>query len=168
MSYTRHWTVPDDVRIQEIDERHDLSQQLFFRRDHLEWSQSELADRAGLTQAQVARFEAGHSNPTLKTLTKLAHAFGCRVAEILTPGLETAVFGADPEAFEWLFGYSEIGSSSPVFDVKELGEEEWIYFGEFEWLEDSWLAREVARGEREAGEYKTEDDDSKSPTPLAA
>ncbi|MGV9678946.1 helix-turn-helix domain-containing protein [Nocardia sp. NPDC003482] len=38
------------------------------------WSQSGLADRAGMTQSAVARFEAGGTVPSLPVLERLAHA----------------------------------------------------------------------------------------------
>jgi transcriptional regulator with XRE-family HTH domain len=38
------------------------------------WSQTHLAQAAGMTQSAVARFEAGGSVPTLPVLERLAHA----------------------------------------------------------------------------------------------
>jgi transcriptional regulator with XRE-family HTH domain len=76
---------PDSVRIQEIDERHTLSQQVFFRREERGWTQGELAARCGTTQAQIANLEAANVNPTLHTLVKLAHAFGCSAGDLLRP-----------------------------------------------------------------------------------
>jgi ribosome-binding protein aMBF1 (putative translation factor) len=42
----------------------------------LGWSQSELARRAGVTQAQVARFETGKGIPRADTLLRLSNAMG--------------------------------------------------------------------------------------------
>lgn len=39
-------------------------------------SQRELAQRAGTTQATIARIEAGHTSPTVATLTRLVAAAG--------------------------------------------------------------------------------------------
>lgn len=72
----------EDVQIQEIDERHHLAQQLFVRRERHSWTQEELAERAEITQSQVAKLEAGHVNPTLRTLVRLAHALKCSVGEM--------------------------------------------------------------------------------------
>ncbi len=42
----------------------------------LGWSQAELAERAGVTQAQIARFEAGKAIPRADTLLRLSNAMG--------------------------------------------------------------------------------------------
>ncbi|MCH4169780.1 MAG: helix-turn-helix transcriptional regulator [Lactobacillus sp.] len=42
------------------------------------WTQSQLADRAGIPQSTVARVEAG-SNTSMDTISKIATAFGKRV-----------------------------------------------------------------------------------------
>lgn len=42
----------------------------------LGWSQVELAQRAGVTQAQVARFELGRGIPRADTLMRLSNAMG--------------------------------------------------------------------------------------------
>jgi ribosome-binding protein aMBF1 (putative translation factor) len=42
----------------------------------LGWSQSELAERAGVTQAQIARFETGRGIPRADTLLRLSNAMG--------------------------------------------------------------------------------------------
>lgn len=85
MSVFRKKELPEAVQLQEIDERHDLSQQIFFRREHNGWTQEELAETAGLTQSQIAKLEAGDSNPTLRTLVKVAHALGCRLHQLVAP-----------------------------------------------------------------------------------
>jgi transcriptional regulator with XRE-family HTH domain len=74
--------VSEEAQLREIDERHFLAQQIFFRRESRHWSQDELAQASGLTPAQVATLEAGQANPTLRTLAKLANAFTCRVREL--------------------------------------------------------------------------------------
>ncbi|MBI4540508.1 MAG: helix-turn-helix transcriptional regulator [Gemmatimonadetes bacterium] len=71
--------LPEDAQLLEIETRHNLAQQVFFRREASEWSQEELAKRAQMTQAQVATVEAGQANPTLRTVVKLAHALRCSV-----------------------------------------------------------------------------------------
>jgi transcriptional regulator with XRE-family HTH domain len=80
-------TISEEAQLREIDERHFLAQQIFFRRERRGWSQEELASASGLTQAQVATMEAGQANPTLRTLAKLATALACTVGEFFTdPG----------------------------------------------------------------------------------
>ena len=76
--------ISEEAQLREIDERHFLAQQIFFRRARRGWSQDELAQASGLTQAQVATLEAGQANPTLRTLVKLATALQCAVAELFT------------------------------------------------------------------------------------
>lgn len=44
-------------------------------REELGLTQRELAQKAGTTQAHIARIEQGDANPTLKTLVRLAAAF---------------------------------------------------------------------------------------------
>jgi len=93
-------TISEEAQLREIDERHFLAQQIFFRRESLAWSQEELARASGLTQAQVATLEAGQANPTLRTLAKLVTALSCTVQELF----------ADPE----IPSKSEINSRSPM------------------------------------------------------
>jgi len=45
-------------------------------REEAGWSQGELARMAGVSQQQIAKFEAVGSNPTLATVEKVAHALG--------------------------------------------------------------------------------------------
>lgn len=52
----------------------DLGQTVHDRRSELGMSQSELAERAGMTQPQVSRLEGGDTVPTLPLLRRLAKA----------------------------------------------------------------------------------------------
>jgi ribosome-binding protein aMBF1 (putative translation factor) len=49
------------------------------------WSQSALANAAGMTQSAVARFEAGGTVPTLPVLERLAHALGVELSVRFSP-----------------------------------------------------------------------------------
>jgi transcriptional regulator with XRE-family HTH domain len=92
---TSEETISEEAQLREIDERHFLAQQIFFRRQHRGFSQDELARASGLTQAQVATLEAGQANPTLRTLAKLATALSCTVRELFAdPELREDVAGA--------------------------------------------------------------------------
>jgi DNA-binding XRE family transcriptional regulator len=70
------FTEPDDV----ADARHEirlamsLAQGVYERRTELALTQSELASRAGLTQAKISRIEGSDTVPTLPLLAKLAKA----------------------------------------------------------------------------------------------
>ncbi|KOT98416.1 MULTISPECIES: helix-turn-helix domain-containing protein [Streptomyces] len=52
----------------------DLGQAVYDRRIELGLSQTELAERAGMTQPQVSRMEGGDTVPTLPLLRRLAKA----------------------------------------------------------------------------------------------
>jgi HTH-type transcriptional regulator/antitoxin HipB len=56
--------------------RYELAEAIRARREELGWSQRQLAERAGMTQPGVARFEAGGTTPTLPLLERLANALG--------------------------------------------------------------------------------------------
>ena len=55
------------------------------RREELGWSQRQLAERAGMTQPGVARFEAGGTTPTIPVLERLASALGLQLTVALDP-----------------------------------------------------------------------------------
>lgn len=71
-----------EEQLQEIRELYNLSIQVHHRRRALGWNQAELAARARMTQSQIAQIEAGQINVTTRTLTKLAVALGCSVADL--------------------------------------------------------------------------------------
>lgn len=75
-------SLTEDQRVVEIRELHNLALQIFYRRREREWSQEELARRAGMTQAQIAKVEAGEANPTARTLVKLSIALDCSIADL--------------------------------------------------------------------------------------
>ena len=60
------------VAVRELRERHG-------------WSQTQLANAAGMTQSAVARFEAGGTVPTLPILERLAHALDVDLAVQFKP-----------------------------------------------------------------------------------
>ena len=65
--------------------RFELAEAVRLRREQLGWSQRQLAERAGMTQPGVARFEAGGTTPTLPLLERLADALGLRLTVTLGP-----------------------------------------------------------------------------------
>ena len=66
--------------------RFELAETVRVRREELGWSQRQLAQRAGMTQPGVARFEAGGTTPTLPLLERLAAALGLRLSVSFQPG----------------------------------------------------------------------------------
>ncbi|MGY0058410.1 helix-turn-helix domain-containing protein [Streptomyces sp. LZ34] len=70
------FTEPDDVAEarQQIELSMALAHAVYERRTALGLTQSELAARAGLTQAKISRIEGSDTVPTLPLLAKLAKA----------------------------------------------------------------------------------------------
>jgi HTH-type transcriptional regulator / antitoxin HipB len=66
--------------------RFELAEQVRVRREELGLSQRQLAERSGMTQPGIARFEAGGTTPTLPLLERLASALGLRLHVTLDPG----------------------------------------------------------------------------------
>ena len=48
-------------------------------RTELNLTQQDLADRTGINRSDISKIEHGNANPSLKTLKRLAGAFGKRV-----------------------------------------------------------------------------------------
>ena len=65
--------------------RFELAEAVRSRREELGWSQRQLAERAGMTQPGVARFEAGGTTPTIPVLERLAGALGLQLTVALDP-----------------------------------------------------------------------------------
>lgn len=53
-------------------------------------TQKQLAELTGISQADISRYETGNGNPTVKTLNKIASAFGQRLT-IGTVQIQTKV-----------------------------------------------------------------------------
>jgi transcriptional regulator with XRE-family HTH domain len=66
--------------------RFELAAAVRSRREELGLSQRQLAERAGMTQPGVARFEAGGTTPTIPVLERLARALGLELTVSLGPG----------------------------------------------------------------------------------
>jgi HTH-type transcriptional regulator/antitoxin HipB len=65
--------------------RFELAETVRGRREELGWSQRQLAERAGMTQPGVARFEAAGTSPTLPLLERLANALSLKLTVTLAP-----------------------------------------------------------------------------------
>jgi ribosome-binding protein aMBF1 (putative translation factor) len=65
--------------------RFELAEAVRSRREELGLSQRQLAERAGMTQPGVARFEAGGTTPTIPVLERLARALGLQLTIALGP-----------------------------------------------------------------------------------
>jgi len=49
------------------------------------WSQDRLSERASMQRSYLGDLERGFRNPSIRTLVKLANAFGISVAALLEP-----------------------------------------------------------------------------------
>lgn len=58
-----------------------LAQELLARRQELQWSQDDVADRTDIDRAYISRLEAGKKNPSLSVLHRLAAALDLSFAE---------------------------------------------------------------------------------------
>ncbi|WP_165452840.1 helix-turn-helix domain-containing protein [Paenibacillus thalictri] len=65
--------------VEEISQLAYLVNELVKRRKSLGLTQSEVATRAGITQAQVARVENSHTIPSLETVIKISNALGLKI-----------------------------------------------------------------------------------------
>ncbi|MER7130801.1 helix-turn-helix domain-containing protein [Streptosporangium saharense] len=65
--------------------RFELGEAVRLRREQLGLTQSELAERTGLKQPAVARFEAGGTMPTIPMLERLAEALEMRLSVRFQP-----------------------------------------------------------------------------------
>ncbi len=65
--------------------RFELAEAVRARREDLGLSQRQTAERAGMTQPGIARFEAGGTTPTLPLLERLATALGLTLNVSLAP-----------------------------------------------------------------------------------
>src|SRR5258708_27319390 len=63
----------------------ELAEAVRARREELGWSQRQLAERAGMTQPGIARFEAGGTTPPLPLLERLAAALSLTLTVSLAP-----------------------------------------------------------------------------------
>lgn len=62
-----------------LQEEYDLIAAMLDARATAGLTQSEVAERMGVKQPVVARIESGRSNVSFGTLTRYAHATGCKV-----------------------------------------------------------------------------------------
>ena len=56
-----------------------LVDKILTEREKSNMTQAELAKKSGIPQCDISRIESGKGNPTLKTLRKIAQAFGKRL-----------------------------------------------------------------------------------------
>lgn len=64
----------------ESQQRHWIGRLLAERRRELGYTQTRLAARSGIHQADISKIERAEANPTLETLAALTTALGCTLA----------------------------------------------------------------------------------------
>ncbi len=65
-----------DKRIEDYDIYDEIAKLIVTEREKKGWTQKQLAEFAGISQANISKFENGNSHPTLLTLKKIADACG--------------------------------------------------------------------------------------------
>lgn len=84
--YKKELLKPMDKKlIIEMDHRQRIGQQLKELREQAGLNQTQMAERTGLLQPNIARVEAGKYNVNIDTLNKMAEALGAEI-EIKKPG----------------------------------------------------------------------------------
>jgi DNA-binding XRE family transcriptional regulator len=63
-----------------LEEEFRLVREIIAARREMNMSQVDLAEKAGMKQAAIARLESGQSNPSYKTLYKIAKALDKKIA----------------------------------------------------------------------------------------
>lgn len=85
-------------RREEIELAFDLGQAVYDRRSELGISQTELAQRAGMTQPQISKLELGGTMPTLPLLARLARAMEASLTVELDGDTSVVAFRARTSA----------------------------------------------------------------------
>ena len=73
----------------EVDPPHYLALNVINLRSQRGMTQAQLAAAVGVSQPRIAKVERGDANPRLITLSKLAHALGVTLSELLVDSLST-------------------------------------------------------------------------------
>lgn len=60
----------------ELEDEYQIIENIVKARIEAHMTQTQLSEVTGITQSDISKIENGNGNPSLKTLTKIAHAFG--------------------------------------------------------------------------------------------
>ena len=81
--------IADDLELQKLATKTDpqffLAANVYDLRARRRMTQAALADAAGVAETRIAQIEGGDANPRLRTMTRLAHALGVTVTDLLQP-----------------------------------------------------------------------------------
>lgn len=61
-----------------LEPEYRLAEEFIAARIKIKMSQYDLARETGLTQSVIARLESGNGNPTIRTISRVAHVLGLR------------------------------------------------------------------------------------------
>ncbi|HEU4561331.1 MAG TPA: helix-turn-helix transcriptional regulator [Longimicrobium sp.] len=81
----------------EVDPPHYLALNVINLRSQRGMTQAQLAAAIGVSQPRIAKIERGDANPRLITLSKLAHALGVTLSELLVDSLSAPAQGRRTE-----------------------------------------------------------------------
>ena len=70
------------AELERLRHRYALGGQLLVQRVKHGMTQSDLAEKTGIQQAEISKIERGVGNPTEDTLAVLGHAFGVKLAYV--------------------------------------------------------------------------------------
>lgn len=74
---------PRAYRPRQTDAHDALADRIRRWRDSRGWNQQQLADRAGFARSTLSKIENGLLSPTFEILLKIAHGFGCDLADLV-------------------------------------------------------------------------------------
>jgi len=60
----------------ELEDEYQIVENIVKARIEAHMTQTQLSEVTGITQSDISKIENGNGNPSLKTLRKIAHAFG--------------------------------------------------------------------------------------------
>ena len=86
----RKWMQSEEYRAayEALAPEFELARALIGARSYAGLTQAEMAERMDTTQSAIARLEGGRSNPSIKTLHKVAQATGTRLKLSFMPDAE--------------------------------------------------------------------------------
>jgi DNA-binding XRE family transcriptional regulator len=82
---TRPFSEPWGLAVSETQILRQLAQRIKSLRLAKGWTQEEFAERAAMQRSYLGDLELGRRNPSVRTLVKLANAFGVAVPDLFKP-----------------------------------------------------------------------------------
>jgi molybdate-binding protein/DNA-binding XRE family transcriptional regulator len=92
------------------------------RRIARQWSQQELADRAGLSRAGVSAIEAGRLAPSVNAALALSNALGCTVEDLFAPAMDrqpSLEWAVPPTSSHTRIWHARLGNRLMAFPVED-------------------------------------------------